>query len=40
LLGLPFTYGLSEAKVKVPMPKGSAECTNCTINEGQGRCSA
>jgi hypothetical protein len=31
LLGLTFIYGLSEAKVKVPMPKGYAECTNFTI---------
>jgi hypothetical protein len=31
LLGLAFTYGLSEARVKVPMLKGSAEYTNFTI---------
>jgi hypothetical protein len=31
LLGSAFTYGLSEAKEKVPMSKGSAECTNFTI---------
>jgi hypothetical protein len=31
LLGSVFTYGLSEAKVKVRMSKGSAKCTNCTI---------
>ena len=34
LLGSAFTYGLFEAKVKVPMPKGSSECTNCTIRRG------
>jgi hypothetical protein len=26
-----FTYGLSEARVKVRMVKGSAECMRCTI---------
>jgi hypothetical protein len=31
IVRLTFTYGLSEVKVKVPMPKGSTECTNCTI---------
>jgi hypothetical protein len=30
LLGLAFTYGLSEVRVKVPIPKGSTECTNFT----------
>jgi hypothetical protein len=31
LLGSASTYGLSEARVKVQMPKGSAECMSCTI---------
>jgi hypothetical protein len=31
LSGSVSTYGPSEARVKVPMPKGSAECMSCTI---------
>jgi hypothetical protein len=33
LLGLAFTYGLSEAKGKVSMPKGSVVCTNFIIKQ-------
>jgi hypothetical protein len=33
LLGLVFSFGLSEAKVKARMPKDSTECMNCTIKQ-------